>query len=288
MKCHLSSLDKLAELTKLLIATYHPDVLPNGLPPLRQANHSIHLIPDHKPPSVSPYKMNTVELKELKKQLDELLKQGFIRPSSSNYSAGCLFVDKKDGSRRLCIDYRRINTLTIKQKYAIPDIPVLLEQLQGSKVFSKLDLRSGYHQVRVEDNSIKYTAFTTRYGTFEWLVMPFGLCDAPSTFMSLLQSIFFDYLDSFVVVYLGDICIFSKSVEENIHHLQLVLNRLRENKLYAEFSKCSFYQTSISFLGHHISQQGIAPESDKIEAVMKWPTPQNKKEVQQFLGYANY
>lgn len=288
---HSAAIVSPAQLTQQLLTEFgdvFPDQLPASLPPRRQINHSIQLIEGHKPPTTSPYKMNTVELLELKKQLTELLKQGFIRPSTSSYASGCLFVTKKDNSKRLCIDYRKINTLTVKQKYPIPDIAVLLEQLQGSTVFSKIDLRQGYHQVLMEPSSIPYTSFVTRYGQFEWTVLPFGLSEAPSTFMSLLQSIFFDLLDSCIIVYLDDLCIYSKSIEEHTHHLRLVLNRLRQHRLFAKLSKCEFYQSSITFLGHRVTAAGIKPEQEKVDSIVKWPIPNNKREVQQFVGLANF
>ena len=181
------------------------------------------------------------ELAELKKQLQELLDKGYIRPSTSPWGCPALFVKKKDQSLRLCVDYRPLNAVTIKNKYPLPRIDILFDQLVGAKVFSKIDLRSGYHQIKIRLEDIPKTAFSTRYGLYEYLVMSFGLTNAPAHFMYLMNSVFMPELDKFVVVFIDDILIFFKNEEEHAEHLRIVLQRLREHKLYAKFSKCDFW-----------------------------------------------
>jgi hypothetical protein len=269
-------------------ADVFPDDLPCTLPPERQINFSIQLMPDHHPSSVSPYKMNQKDLSDLKSLLDELLKKKFISPSTSSYSAGVLWEDKKDGSRRLCIDYRRLNSITVKKKYAMPEMHCLFEQLKGAKLFTKLDFRSGYWQILVDPASRHYTTMTTRYGNFCWNVMPFGVTDGPTTLMQLLQNLFFDCLDSFLLIYLDDLLIFSPSIEQHFQHVETVLSRLSEQRLLCKMSKCSFFKSNIEFLGHRITENGITPLHDKIQAITQWPTPQTKSDVQQFLGFLNF
>jgi hypothetical protein len=198
------------------------------------------------------------ELAELKTQLQELLDKGYIRPSSSPWGCPTLFVKKKDGSLRLCVDYRPLNAVTIKNKYPLPRIDVLFDQLARAKVFSKIDLRSGYHQIKIRPCDIPKTAFSTRYGLYEYLVMSFGLTNAPDYFMYLMNSAFMTELYKFVVVFIDDILIYSKNEEEHAEHLRVVLQRLRDHKLYAKFSKCEFWLDSVKFLGHTISKEGIS------------------------------
>ena len=185
--------------------------------------------------------MAPAEMQELKKQLEELLEKGFIRPSTSPWGAPVLFVKKKDGSLRLCIDYRELNKVNVKNKYPLPRIDELLDQLQGATVFSKIHLRSGYHQLRIQDKDIPKKAFRTRYGHYEFIVMPFGLTNAPAVFMDLMNRVFIDYLDRFVVVFIDDILIYSRSRGEHEEHLRIVLSTLRQHQLYAKLSKCDFW-----------------------------------------------
>ncbi|XP_027171567.1 uncharacterized protein LOC113771150 [Coffea eugenioides] len=218
----------------------------------------------------------------------DLLEKGFVKESDSPWGAPVLFVKKKDGSLRLCIDYRGLNEATIKNKYPLSLIDSLFDQLQGSVVFSKLDLRQGYYLLKIRKEDIPKTAFSTRYGHFEFAVMPFGLTNAPAAFMDLMQRIFKKYLDQFVVVFIDDILIYSKTREEHAKHLEVVLQILREHKLYAKFSKCEFWLTEISFLGHRVSEDGIAVDPAKVEAVMSWKQPETPTEVRSFLGLAGY
>nr|GEZ58449.1 putative reverse transcriptase domain-containing protein [Tanacetum cinerariifolium] len=213
------------------IVSEFPDVFPDelpGIPLVRKVEFNIELIPGSEPISKAPYRMAPIELKELKDQLQELLERGFIRPSVSPWGAPVLFVKKKDGSIRLCIDYRELNKITI----------------QGAMHFSKIDLRSGYHQLRVKEQDISKTAFRTRYGHYEFLVMPFGLTNALAVFMDLMNRIFHEFLDKFVIVFIDDILVFSKSKEEHEDHLRTVLQTIRQEKLYAKFSKCEFWLSS--------------------------------------------
>ncbi|XP_027155850.1 uncharacterized protein LOC113756359 [Coffea eugenioides] len=268
-----------------------PDVFPEELktlPPEREVEFKIDLMPGTAPISKTPYRMAPAELKELKIQLQDLLEKGFVKESDSPWGAPVLFVKKKDESLRLCIDYRGLNEVTIKNKYPLPLIDSLFDQLQGSVVFSKLDLRQGYYQLKIKKEDIPKTAFSTRYGHFEFAVMPFGLTNAPAAFMDLMQRIFKKYLDQFVVVFIDDILIYSKTREEHVKHLEVVLQILREHKLYAKFSKCEFWLDEISFLGHKVSKEGIAVDPAKVEAVMNWKQPETPTEVRSFLGLAGY
>jgi hypothetical protein len=217
-----------------------PDVFPDdlpGLPPDRDVEFKIELIPGTAPISRRPYRMPPNELAELKSQLNELLKKGLIRPSSSPWGCPAIFVKKKDESLRMCVDYRPLNAVTIKNKYPLPRIDILFDQLSKAKVFSKIDLRSGYHQIKIRPEDIPKTAFSTRYGLFEYLVMSFGLTNAPAHFMYLMNSVFMPELDKFVVVFIDDILVYSQNEEEHAEHLRIVLTRLRDNQLYAKFSK---------------------------------------------------
>uniref|UniRef100_A0A2N9HS09 Reverse transcriptase domain-containing protein n=1 Tax=Fagus sylvatica TaxID=28930 RepID=A0A2N9HS09_FAGSY len=268
-----------------------PDVFSedlHGLPPEREVEFTIDLVPGTGPISKAPYRMAPAELKELKEQLQDLLDQGFIRPSASPWGAPVLFVKKKDGSMRLCIDYRELNKVTIRNKYPLPRIDDLFDQLRGSEVFSKIDLRSGYHQLRVKEEDIPKTAFRTRYGHYEFLVMPFGLTNAPAVFMDLMNRVFHEYLDSFVIVFIDDILVYSKSQEEHEEHLRIVLQILRDRKLFAKLKKCEFWMDRVVFLGHVISRDGITVDPSKIEAVVNWVRPTNVSEVRSFLGLAGY
>ncbi|GJS20600.1 putative reverse transcriptase domain-containing protein [Tanacetum coccineum] len=229
----------------------------------------LELIPGATPVAKSPYRLTPSELEELSGQLKELQDKGFIRPSSSPWGAPVLFVKKKDGSFRMCIDYRELNKLTVKNRYPLPRIDDLFDQLQGSQFFSKIDLRSGYHQLRVHEDDIPKTTFRTRYGHFEFTVMPFGLTNAPAMFMDLMNRVCRSYLDKFVIVFIDDILIYSKTQEEHVEHLRLVLEQLKKEKLYAKFSKCESWQREVWFLGHVINGNEIHVDPSKIEAIAK-------------------
>ena len=268
-----------------------PDVFPYdiaGLPPYREVEFTIDLIPGTEPISIPPYRMAHAELRELKAQLEELLSKGFIRPSISPWGASVLFVKKKDESLRLCIDYRQLNKVTIRNQYPLPRIDELFNQLQGSRVYSKIDLRSGYHQLRVQESDVPKTAFKTRYGHYEFLMMPFGLTNAPTTFMDLMNRVFQPYLDRFVINFIDDILVYSGSLEEHSEHLRIVLQTLRERQLYAKLSKFQFWLDRVAFLGHVISVEGVSVDPHKIEAVVNWKPPNNVSKVRSFLGLAEY
>ncbi|KAL0543847.1 hypothetical protein IC582_018952 [Cucumis melo] len=269
----------------------YPDVFPEelpGLPPHREVEFAIELEPGTVPISRAPYRMAPAELKELKVQLQELLDKGFIRPSVSPWGAPVLFVKKKDGSMRLCIDYRELNKVTVKNRYPLPRIDDLFDQLQGATVFSKIDLRSRYHQLRIKDEDVPKTAFRSRYGHYEFIVMSFGLTNAPAVFMDLMNRVFREFLDTFVIVFIDDILIYSKTEAEHEEHLRMVLQTLRDNKLYAKFSKCEFWLKQVSFLGHVVSKDGVSVDPAKIEAVTGWTRPSTVSEVRSFLGLAGY
>ncbi|KAK9077950.1 hypothetical protein SSX86_002007 [Deinandra increscens subsp. villosa] len=268
-----------------------PEVFPDdiaGLPPVRQVDFRIDLVPGATPVAKSPYRLAPSEMQELAKQLQELSDKGFIRPSSSPWGAPILFVKKKDGSLRMCIDYRELNKLTIKNRYPLPRIDDLFDQLQGATCFSKIDLRSGYHQLRVAEEDVHKTAFRTRYGHYEFTVMPFGLTNAPAIFMDLMNRVCKPYLDKFVIVFIDDILIYSKSKVEHETHLRLVLELLKKEQLYAKFSKCEFWLKEVQFLGHIVNDKGIHVDPAKIEAVKSWCTPTTPTEVRSFLGLAGY
>jgi hypothetical protein len=279
------------EIVDIPVVREFPDVFPEdlpGLPPDREVEFSIDLVPGTAPISKAPYRMAPAELKELKGQLEELLDKGFIHPSASPWGAPVLFVKKEDGSMRLCIDYRELNRVTIKNKYPLPRIDDLFDQLQGAQVFSKIDLRSGYHQLKIKSEDIPKTAFRTRYGHYEFLVMSFGLTNAPAVFMDLMNMVFHEYLNRFVIVFIDDILVYSKSLEEHEDHLRIVLQILRDKKLYAKLKKCEFWLNQVVFLGHVVSKDGITVDPSKIEAVVSWDRPTNVSEVRSFLGLAGY
>ncbi|GJR60420.1 putative reverse transcriptase domain-containing protein [Tanacetum coccineum] len=264
-----------------------PEELP-GLPPTRQVEFQIDLMPGAAPVARAPYRLAPSEMKELSEQLQELSDKGFIRPSSSPWGAPVLFVKKKDGSFRMCIDYRELNKLTVKNRYPLPRIDDLFDQLQGSSVYSKIDLRSGYHQLRVREQDIPKTAFRTRYGHYEFQVMPFGLTNAPAVFMDLMNRVCKPYLDKFVIVFIDDILIYSKNKEEHEEHLKAILELLKKEELYAKFSKCEFWIPKVQFLGHVIDCQGIHVDPAKIESIKDWASPKTPTEIRQFLGLAGY
>ena len=265
-----------------------PDDLPAGLPPDRGVAHKIDLEPGASASFGPVYRLSASEAEELKKQLEELEEKGYIRPSKSPFGAPVLFVKKPDGSMRLCVDYRALNKLTIKNRYPMPIIDDLTDRLHGAKVFSKIDLRSGYWQVKIADEDVHKTAFRTKYGHYEFTVLPFGLTNAPATFMRLMNDIFRPLLDRCVVVYLDDILIYSQTMEEHVGHVRQVLEILREHKLYGKLSKCTFGQDSVDYLGFVVDQYGIHMDDKKVSAVSEWPQPQSKHELLQFLGLANY
>src|SRR3954471_16779700 len=218
------------------------------MPPDRDIEFLIELLPSTGPISKRPYRMPANDLEEIEKQIKELLEKGYIRPSSSPWGAPVLLVEKKDGTLRMVVDYRALNEVTIKNKYPLSMINDLFDQLQGAKVFSKIDLRSGYHQLKIREKDIPNTTFTMRYGLYEYIVMSFGPTNAPAYFMSMMNKVFMEYLDKFVVVLIDDILIYSKDDDEHEEHMRLIMEKLREHKLYAKFSKCEFWLNTVGFL----------------------------------------
>lgn len=278
------------EIKDIAIVSEYKDIFNplEGPPPERENPFTINLEPGAAAIAKAPYRMAPAELAELKEQLEDLMGKGFIQHSSSPWGAPVLFVKKKDGSMRLCIDYRGLNNVTIKDKYPLPRIDELLDQLQGATWFSKIDLASGYHQIPIAKEDVPKTAFRTRYGHYEFVVMPFGLTNAPAVFMRLMNQVFRDYLDKFVIIFIDDILIYSRTAEEHEEHLRRVLERLQEHKLYAKFSKCKFWKKEIGFLGHRVSAEGVAADPEKISAIKGWPQPTTVTEVRSFLGLAGY
>ena len=265
-----------------------PDDLPSGLPPARAVDHRIHVEPGAVPPNQPTYRMSYAELDEVKKQLTELLEKKFIQPSQSPYGAPMLFVKKKDGSMCMCIDYRALNKITVKNSYPLPRIEELLDRMQGSTCFTKLDLRSGYHQVRMHPEDIHKTAFHTRYGHYEYRVLPFGLTNAPATFQNLMNDVFSDILDECVVVYLDDIVVYSKNPQEHERHLKMVLQRLQQHSLYAKLSKCEFFKESIEFCGQMVGAGGVGMEPGKVASMLAYPAPTTLTQLRSFLGMCNF
>ncbi|KAL5552945.1 hypothetical protein UlMin_040346 [Ulmus minor] len=246
-----------------------PEDLP-GIPPDREIEFKIDLLPGTAPISKAPYRMAPAELRELHMQLQDLIKKQFIRPSYSPWGAPVLFVKKKDGTMRMCIDYRELNKVMIKNKYPLPRIDDLFDQLRGATTFSKIDLRSRYHQLKVRESDVPKTAFRSRYGHYEFLVMSFGLTNAPAAFMDLMNRVFKPFLDKFVIVFIDDILVYSRSKEEHEEHLRITLQTLKDHHLFAKFKKCEFWLDKVAFIGHVISKDGVAVDPAKIEAVSNW------------------
>ncbi|KAI3758431.1 hypothetical protein L6452_05993 [Arctium lappa] len=247
------------------VVSEYPEVFPEDLtdlPPDRQVTFQVDLVPGAAPVARASYRLTPTKMKEMMSQLPELLDKGFITPSTSPWGAPVLFVKKKDRSLRMCIDYREINKLTVKNRYLIPRIDDLFDHLQGPSFFSKIDLRLGYHQLKVREEDIPKTTFRTRYGHYEFLVMPFRLTNAPATFMDLMNRVCQPYLENFLVVFIDDILVYSKTEEEHEEHLR-------------------------TFLGHVVSQDGIKVDPTKVEAICSWEAPRNPSEVRSFLGLAS-
>lgn len=283
-----TTVDNAPEVIKPLLTEF-ADVFeapPAGLPPERHAGHTIPLEPGHAPPWRPVYRLSPAEKEEAERQVKEYLEKGWIRPSRSPYGAPILFVKKKDGSLRMCVDYRALNKITVKNRYPLPRIDDLFDQLQGAKYFTSFDLSQGYHQIRIPEEDVPKTAFNTPMGHFEFRVLSFGLTNAPATFQSVMNGIFGHV--PFTLVYLDDILVFSKTQEEHLEHVRQVLNMIRENKLYCKLSKCSFLQTELEYLGHLVGADGVRVNPKKVQAVQEFPRPTNVSELRAFLGLSNY
>ena len=259
------------------------------LPPHRNdLDHAIDLVPGKNPPFGPLYNLSEYELSVLKDYIDKNLKTGYISRSKSPAGAPILFVKKRDGSLRLCVDYRGLNAVSIKNKYPIPLISEILDRLQKARIFTKLDLRGAYNLIRIKEGDEWKTAFRTRYGSYEYRVMPFGLANAPATFQSYINRALQQFLDMFAIVYLDDILIYSEQLSQHSYHVQQVLQALRDNGLFVKLDKCAFSQSSVEYLGFIISPQNVSMDLNRVSTIQDWPTPMRLKEVQAFLGFCNF
>ena len=266
-----------------------PDQLPNVLPPNRGVEHAIELKSGAQPPPVRPlHHQSPKDSATIQEYVQAGLEAGTLQVSHSPYGSMVIVVKKKDGTARVVIDYRALNEITIKNKYPLPLMDEMFDRVHGAQWFTKIDLRTGFHQIRIRDEDIPKTAFRTRFGSFEYKVLPMGLCNAPGTFMQLMNDTFRDLLDKSVLVFLDDIFVYSRTEEEHMRHVEEVLKRLRAQKLYAKRSKCELFRDEVEFLGHRIGAKGLAVSPDKIAAVRDWPQPRNVHDVRSFCGLANF
>jgi hypothetical protein len=261
---------------------------PTSLPPSRPVDHRIHLLPGTAPIAVRPYRYPQLLKDEIERQCSDMLTQGLIRPSTSPFSAPVLLVKKKDATRRFCVDYQVLSAKMVKDKFSIPVVEELLDELNGACYFTKLNLRSEYHQVRMHPEDVAKTTFRTHHDHFEFMVMAFGLTNAPPTFQALMNGVLQNYLCRFVLVFFDDILIYSTSWSEHLQHVRVVLTALRQHRLVVKQSKCVFGSQSVAYLGHVISASGVVMDPAKVEVVQAWPTPQTPRALRGFLGLFGY
>uniref|UniRef100_A0A0G4F825 Reverse transcriptase domain-containing protein n=1 Tax=Chromera velia CCMP2878 TaxID=1169474 RepID=A0A0G4F825_9ALVE len=263
------------------------DELP-GPPPHRKIECEIKLEAGHAPPARAPYRLSYGQLDELRRQLDSYLEKGHICPSTSPYTVPVLFMQKADRTQRMYIDFTGLNKITVRDKFPIPHPEELLIRLHGAKFFSSLDLRQYFHQTRIRERDEEKTAFVTRYGSFEWLVMPFDLCNAPSISMRLITDVLRPLLNKCVVMFINDVLVFSRTPEEHIKHINQVLSLLREHQLYVKVSKCAWLRTEAKFLGLVVDGKGVRPSHEKIQGLTEFTQPTDRTSLHQFLGLANW
>lgn len=254
----------------------------------KEANHALELQEGTEPPHLPIYNMSERELKVLREYLDSAMSKGWIQPSSSPAGAPVLFAPKADGSLRLCVDYRGLNAITKKNRYPLPLIDEMLDRLAGAQFYTKLDVRDAYHCIPIRGADEWKTAFRTRYGHFEYKVMPFGLANAPATFQAYIHKALRGLVDISCIVYLDDVLIFSSTKEEHTAHIKEVLERLYKHKLYVKLPKCEFYKDRVEFLGYVVGREGIGMQRDRVATVLDWPVPQSVKDVQVFIGFTNF
>lgn len=273
-----------------VILDYFADAFaaPHGLPPQRDSDHEINIHPGAGPVKVRPYRYPYFQKAEISRLVDNMIADGIIQPNRSPYSSPVIHVRKSDRTWRFCVDYRALNNITVKDAYPIPTVDEIFDELHDVKFFSKIDLKAGFHQIRVSPSSIEKTAFRTPEGHYEFLVMPFGLCNAPSTFQSTMNIVFKSQLRKSVMVFFDDILIYSKDWVSHLSHLCLALATLTENALVANQSKCEFALNSISYLGHRISSDGVAVDPSKIEVISNRPAPTSVRQLRGFLGLSGY
>ncbi|MBW0581389.1 hypothetical protein O181_121104 [Austropuccinia psidii MF-1] len=285
--------EEIETMMKVVPSVYHQyldvfsKVKAEKLPPHRACDHHIEL-EGSLPPVGVIYSLSNQESDTLRAYISENVEKGFIRPSSSSTGAPVLFVKKKDGGLCFCVDYRKLNSITRKKKYPVPPMNKLFTVLNSSSIFSKIDLRGAYNLLRIKEGDEHLTCFRTKYSSYEYLVMPFGLTNVPATFQTLVNDIFYDLLDIYVVVSLDDIMVFSKYEEEHVTHVSTVFSRLRANNLFAKASKCLFHVTSIEYLGYVVYSEGLKMDQANVQQMLNWPPPGNLKALQSFLGFANF
>lgn len=259
-----------------------------ALPKHQPWDHEI-VLQEGKTPTFGPiYQLSDRELMVLREYIDKSLAKGYIRPSKSPAGYPIMFVPKKDGTDRLCVDYRQLNDITVKNRYPLPNIKELRDRLSRAKIFTALDLRDGYHLIRIKEGEEWKTAFRTRYGHYEYTVMPFGLTNAPATFQELINNVLRPYLDITVIAYLDDILIYSENEEQHTGHVLEVLQALDEYSLRLKLKKCEFHKTKVNFLGYVVGTHGVQMSEEKIEVIKNWPTPTTVTEIQSFLGFVNF